>query len=88
MNIKKNISVSDLPKKKQLGFMSCIIVVVGACVGAGIFFKNGSILANTHSIILAVICWLIAAVGVIAMALCLTEIVSSQKQQSNLGIAA
>jgi hypothetical protein len=31
---------------------------------------------------------LIAAVGVIAMALCLTEIVSGQKKQSNLGIAA
>jgi amino acid transporter len=52
----KKISVSDLPKKKQLGFMSCILVVVGACIGAGIFFKNGSILNNTQgSIVLSVI---------------------------------
>jgi amino acid transporter len=52
----KKISVSDLPKKKQLGFMSCILVVVGACIGAGIFFKNGSILKNTQgSIVLSVI---------------------------------
>jgi hypothetical protein len=30
----------------------------------------------------------VAAAGVIAMALCLAEIVSGQKSQSNLGIAA
>jgi hypothetical protein len=52
----KKISVSDLPKKKQLGFMSCILVVVGACIGAGIFFKNKSIFDNTQSIVLAIIC--------------------------------
>jgi amino acid transporter len=53
----KKISVSDLSKKKQLGFMSCIIVVIGACIGAGIFFKNGSILTNTQgSIVLSVVC--------------------------------
>jgi hypothetical protein len=52
----KKISVTDLPKKKQLGFMSCIIVVVGACIGAGIFFKNGSILSNVHSIVLSIAC--------------------------------
>jgi amino acid transporter len=53
----KKISVTDLPKKKQLGFMSCIIVVIGACIGAGIFFKNGSILTNTQgSIVLSIIC--------------------------------
>jgi amino acid transporter len=54
--LNKKISVSDLPKKKQLGFMSCIIVVIGACIGAGIFFKNGTVLANTHSIVLAILC--------------------------------
>jgi amino acid transporter len=55
--VNKKKSVSDLSKKKQLGFMSCIFVVIGACVGAGIFFKNGSILANTqNSIILSIVC--------------------------------
>jgi amino acid transporter len=86
-------SVTDLPKKKQLGFMSCIVVVVGACIGAGIFFKNGLILSNTGSggplgFALAIVCWLIGSIGVMAMALSLTEIVSGTKAQSNLGIAS
>jgi amino acid transporter len=84
----KKVSVSDLPKKKQLGFMSCILVVVGACIGAGIFFKNGTILNNVHTIVLSIVCWIISAIGVLAMALCLAEIVSGQKKTSNLGIAA
>lgn len=73
--------------KKKLSLLSCIMVVVGSCVGAGIFFKNGDILKySQHSLVLAIVCWLIAALGVLCMGLALIEIVSGCTKPSNLGM--
>jgi amino acid transporter len=81
-------SIAKTPERKKIGLMSCIVVVIGACIGAGIFFKNGSILANTqHSLLLAILCWVVSGLGVLCMGLALTEIVSGCKKPSNLGIA-
>jgi amino acid transporter len=42
---------------KKLGFISCVVAVIGSCIGAGIFFKNQSILTNTGgNLILAIVC--------------------------------
>jgi amino acid transporter len=74
---------------KKLGLMSCIVVVVGGCVGAGIFFKNAQILAfSQHKIILAILCWLIGGIGVLCMGLSLIEVVTGCKKPSNLGMGA
>lgn len=65
-------------KNKKIGFFSAILLVIGSCIGAGIFFKSGTILNNVHqSLALAISAWVIAAIAVIAMALSLIEICSS-----------
>ena len=71
--------------KKKLGFLSVIALVVGSSIGAGIFFKSGEVLQNTHfSLGLSIIAWVIAGIGVIAMGLALMEIVSARND--NLSI--
>lgn len=35
-------------KNKKIGFFSAILLVIGSCIGAGIFFKSGTILNNVH----------------------------------------
>ncbi len=61
-------------KNKKIGFLSAIVLVITSCIGAGIFFKSGTILNNVHqSLGLAISAWIIAALGVIAMALALME---------------
>jgi amino acid transporter len=54
---KKINNIKDSSSKKKIGFFSVILLVVGSCIGAGIFFKNKSILADAQgSIVLAIIC--------------------------------
>jgi hypothetical protein len=49
--------LKDQPStKKKITFFSSVLLVIGSCIGAGIFFKNDAILTNTHdSIVLSVI---------------------------------
>ncbi len=64
----------DPNTKKKIGFLSAIVLVISSCIGAGIFFKSGTILNNVHqNLALAISAWFIAALGVIAMALALME---------------
>lgn len=63
---------------KKIGFISAIAIVVGSCIGAGIFLKAGGVLGDVQgSFVLAILAWIVAAVGVIAMALALVEITSA-----------
>jgi amino acid transporter len=56
MNNKRN-NIKDSSNKQKIGFFSVILLVVGSCIGAGIFFKNKSVLADAQgSIVLAIIC--------------------------------
>lgn len=65
-------------KNKKIGFISAILLVVGSCVGAGIFFKAKYILNNLQQdLVLSIFAWIIAAIAVIAMALALVEICST-----------
>ncbi|WP_168388305.1 APC family permease [Mycoplasma marinum] len=71
--------------KEKIGFLSVIITIVGSSIGAGIFFKNKSILENTHgSIGLAISCWIVAAIGILAIGLALMEITSTQDRDKGI----
>ncbi|MDE5651698.1 MAG: amino acid permease [Ureaplasma sp.] len=81
--MKKNIlkendkisGIANAPVKKQIGFFSAMLVVVGSCIGSGIFFKAKSVLTGSeNSIILAMACWIFVAIAVLCMALALIEI--------------
>lgn len=81
----KQISIADAPVGKKIGFFSAMMVVVGSSVGAGIFFKQGTVMANSFgSQIFSIFTWLIAAFGVIAMALALVEIASARNDNLSL----
>lgn len=67
--------IANAPVKKQIGFFSAMLVVVGSCIGSGIFFKAKSVLTGSeNSIILAMACWIFVAIAVLCMALALIEI--------------
>ena len=84
---KKNQPISQMSTKKKIGFLSAIMFVIGSSIGAGIFLKNGEVMTNTHySIVFSVFAWLIAFIGIFAMALALIEIVSSSKIDNREGI--
>lgn len=77
--------ISQSSNQKKIPFFSAILVVMGSSIGAGIFFKSKSVLENSQSsLILAVFCWIIAAVSVIALALSLVEI--SSARNDNLSV--
>ena len=77
--------LANAPLKKKIGFFSAMMIVVGSCIGAGIFFKAGTVLKDSqNSLILAIFTWIIAAFAVIAMALALIEIASARND--NLSI--
>ncbi len=63
---------------KKIGFISAIAIVIGSCIGAGIFLKAGTVNGNVdNSFVLAIFSWIIAAIGVIAMGLALVEVTSA-----------
>ncbi len=75
------------PKKqiKKLGFLSVIVAIVGSAIGAGIFFKNTSILNNTHGNMgLVISSWVVAAIGILAIGLALIEVVSTQERDKGI----
>ncbi|TDO20415.1 amino acid transporter [Mycoplasma testudineum] len=86
MKKKKTIkTAADFSQKQKINFFSAMMIVVGSCIGAGIFFKSKAVLSNANgSLILALISWAIAAFAVIAMALALIEIVSATKKDDDL----
>lgn len=71
--------------KKQIGFLSVIIMVVSSTIGAGIFFKSSTVLDLAGgSIVLSTLSWIIAAFGIIAIALALIEITSARKDDLSI----
>ena len=83
--IKENSDFVNAPLKKKIGFFSAMLVVVGSCIGSGIFFKSKSVLEGSqNSIILGMICWIFVAIGVLCMALALLEIASVRNDNLSL----
>ena len=76
---------ANAPLKKKISFFSSIIIVIGAVMGAGMFFKAKTVLDNSQgSILFSVFSWLLTVVAVILMALALIEIASARND--NLSI--
>lgn len=77
--------LANAPLKKKIGFFSAMMVVVGSSVGAGIFFKAGSVMSNSqNSIVFAMFCWIFAAFAVVAMGLALIEIASARNDNLSM----
>lgn len=74
-----------MKKVKQITYLMAIIMVVGSTVGAGIFFKNGSIFSNVGgSLGLMITSWIVAAIGVMALGLALVEMSSAVKSDGGM----
>ncbi len=77
--------LANAPVKKKIGFFSAMMIVIGAVMGAGIFFKSNTVLMYSQgSIILSIFCWLLGVFAVISMVLALIEITSARND--NLSI--
>lgn len=62
-----------------------MLLTVGSTVGAGIFFKNGTILGNTGSITLSLISWVIAAFAIFCIGMTLSEIIKKSGDANSMG---
>lgn len=84
-NENQNGGLAQASTQKKISFFSAILVVMGSSIGAGIFFKAKGVLTNSQgSLVLAIFCWIIAAISVIAMALALIEISSARNDNLSL----
>ncbi|MGY6172556.1 amino acid permease [Candidatus Mycoplasma pogonae] len=74
-------------KSKKIGFLTAMAVSVGTVIGSGIFFKNRTVLEhNGGDLALSILSWIIAIIGILAIAICLIEM--SSKINDNKGILA
>ena len=73
--------------KRKISFFFCCFII-DSTIGADIFLKNGEILQNiNHNEILALGKWILSILGIICMALSISEI-SSAIKNSNLGMVS
>jgi amino acid transporter len=85
--LEKFRSIANQSTKKKIGFFSSIMLVIGSSVGAGIFIKNWNILNNTQgALFYAILSWLIAIIGILALAFSLIEICSGSGEANSQGI--
>lgn len=78
-------SLANAPKSKKVGFFAAMALVMGSAIGAGIFFKSGTVLADSGgNLYWAIAAWVVAALTVVCMALALLEIAGASK--GNLSI--
>lgn len=63
--------------KERYGIFTAITMIVGICIGSGIFFKSDNILIETGgSVFLGVVVFALAAVSIIFGGLCLSQLAS------------
>ncbi len=85
MTQKNEQLIANQTTMRKISFFSAILVVMGSSIGAGIFFKSGSVLSSVqNSLVLAIVSWLIAAASVICMALALVEIASARNDDLSI----
>ena len=83
--LKTKHNFANSTTKNKISFFSAMLVVVGSCIGSGIFFKAKAVLEGSQgSIILAMICWIFVGIAVLAMALALLEIASARNDNLSL----
>ncbi|MGL4343464.1 MAG: APC family permease [Metamycoplasmataceae bacterium] len=72
-------------QKKQVGYLSALLLITGSTIGSGIFLKNQSILTNAHGdLLFAILSWIISAIGIIAIGLSLIELSSASKKDQGI----
>lgn len=72
-------------KNAKISHFSAITIILGAAIGAGIFFKNGELVSMAQgNLMLVIITWIIAAIGIVALALALSRITNIK--ETNRGI--
>ncbi|CAT05009.1 Serine/threonine exchanger SteT [Mesomycoplasma conjunctivae] len=78
---------SDKAKNKnKISFFGALLIVFGALIGAGIFFKSKSVLEGSgFNLALAIASWIVACISIIAMSFSLIEI-ASVSSKSNLSL--
>jgi amino acid permease len=52
---KRQNNIKDKTTKEKLSFFAVMLITVGSCIGAGIFFKNATILNNTGSVVMTIV---------------------------------
>ncbi|WP_288299537.1 APC family permease [uncultured Lactobacillus sp.] len=65
--------------KRQISFGQALATVIGSVIGAGVFFKIGSITAQTGSSSTTIFVWILAGIISIASGLTISEIAASLK---------
>ncbi|XGK32505.1 APC family permease [Lactobacillus acidophilus] len=65
--------------KRQISFGQALATVVGSVIGAGVFFKIGTITAQTGSSSMTLLVWVLAGIISIASGLTISEIAASLK---------
>ena len=63
--------------KKQISFGHALATVIGSVIGAGVFFKIGSISQSTGSASATILVWLLAGVISICSGLTVSEIAAA-----------
>lgn len=63
--------------KRQISFGQALATVVGSVIGAGVFFKIGTITAQTGSSSMTIFVWILAGIISIASGLTISEIAAS-----------
>ena len=80
-----SIGLANAPLKKKISFFSSIIIVIGAVMGAGIFFKAKTVLENSQgSILFSIFCWLLTVFAIVLMAMAIIEIASARNDNLSL----
>ncbi|WP_103661504.1 APC family permease [Lactobacillus sp. HT06-2] len=64
---------------RQISFFQALATVVGSVIGAGVFFKIGTITAQTGSTSMTLFVWILAGIVSIASGLTVSEIAASLK---------
>ena len=83
LKLKKGV---PMKKTKQIGFLTALMISVGSTIGAGIFFKNGTIIGNADGRLgFTIATWVIAFIGILAIGIALIE-VSSKSKEGNSGL--
>lgn len=77
-------SDQKLAKRQKISFASALLIVLGSCIGAGIFFKSRSVLEGSgYYLTLAIFAWVLSSFAIIAMAFSLLEISSVSTHSNN-----
>lgn len=73
-------SLATAPLGRKVSFFAAILLVIGSSIGAGIFFKSGTVLTDSaNNLYWAIGAWLITALTVICAALALLEVAAAAK---------